>query len=77
MFALESWGTSSNNYGASTAQVKFWTRPDVNLLREIYEVEPTVKAVTGDADAWLRYCKRAKMLVDFSTSAQTSTIEKR
>jgi len=77
MFALESWGTSSNSYGASTAQVKFWTRPDVNLLREIYEVEPTVKAVTGDADAWLRYCKRAKMLVDFSTSAQISVIEKR
>jgi len=77
MFALEAWGTSSNNYGASTAQVKFWTRPDVNLLREIYEVEPAIKSVTGDADAWLRYCKRAKMLVDFSTSAQISTIEKR
>lgn len=76
-FALEAWGTSSNSYGASTAQVKFWTRPDVNLLREIYEVEPTIRAVTGDEDAWLRYCKRAKMLVDFSASAQISIIEKR
>jgi hypothetical protein len=77
MFALETWGTSSNNYGASTAQVKFWTRPEIGILRDIYQVEPTIKAVTGDADAWLRYCKRAKMLVDFSTSAQTSVIEKR
>jgi hypothetical protein len=49
----------------------------IKYLRDIYKVEPTIKAVTGDADAWLRYCKRAKMLVDFSTSAQTSTIEKR
>jgi hypothetical protein len=72
MFALEIWGTSSNNYGASTSQVKFWTRPDVSLLREIYEVEPTIKAVTGDADAWLRYCKQVRLLVDFSIGAQTS-----
>jgi hypothetical protein len=77
MFALETWGTSSNNYGASTAQVKFWTRPEIGILRDIYQVEPTIKAVTGDADAWLRYCKRAKMLVDFSTSAQISIIDKR
>jgi hypothetical protein len=77
MFALEAWGTSSNNYGASTAQVKFWPRPDIDVLREIYEVEPICKAATGDADVWLRYCKRAKMLVDFSTSAQISVISKR
>jgi hypothetical protein len=45
--------------------VKFWTRADVGLLREIYKVEPTVKAVAGDIDAGLRCCKREKILVDF------------
>jgi hypothetical protein len=72
MFALEAWGTSSNNYGASTSQVKFWPRPNIDVLREIYEVEPIVKEVAGDADAWLRYCKQVKLLVDFSIGAQTS-----
>lgn len=81
MWSLEGQGTSDTNYGASTAQVTKWTRPDMTGLGTIGIVNPDVlvDADTVDPNApnrYWRYIQFGRMKVDFTTSAQTSTIEK-
>lgn len=76
MYSLEAHGTSSNLYGASTAQVTFWARPDVHILREVYEDKPAVLQ-SDDSDVFYRFIGRGRLQLDFSTSAQSFQIIKR
>jgi hypothetical protein len=74
MGCLEAHGTSSTNYGASTAQVKLWTRPDTSKIGYVWNLSPAIVVDAGDADVYHRYAEFAKMSLDFSTGAQASRI---
>ncbi len=76
MYNLEAFGTSDTNYGASSAAVKKWVRPDVSQLGVVYCLNCMVKVDTGDADVYQRYVENGKFILDFSESAQTSIIQK-
>jgi len=77
MWAFEAFGTSNTNYGASTAQVKYWTRPDTAGIRKLFEVEPVVKQDSSDSDVYCRFADKGKLTIDFSSGAQSSSITKR
>lgn len=74
MASFEVHGTSSVSYGASTAQVKHWTRPDTSKIGEAWNLNAAIQVDTGDADVYHRYTEFAKLSLDFSTGAQASTI---
>lgn len=73
MFGFEYEGTSSTNYGASTAAVNFWDRPRIKQIGRTDEI--AVIQTTTDTDLLLRYGPRARCALDFSTGAQTSYAE--
>lgn len=75
MFALDGHGTSDHNYGASTAQVEYWTRPDVSKLGMIFSLSPTVQAVVGDDDKYLRYLQTGRLVLDYGAGVSGGSIE--
>ena len=77
MFSLDAVGSSDTSYGASSAKGKRWARPDVNGLGVVWTLSPAVQVDTGDVDVYIRQVEAAKFLVDFSASAQLSSITKR
>lgn len=76
MFCLESFGTSDTNYGASSATVTYWDREDLTSLGRIWYNSPNVKVDNVDSDVYWRYVDFGKFMLDFSSSAQTSSITK-
>lgn len=76
MFSLEAFGTSSVSYGASTAQVTFWDRPDVCGLSKVWSLTPSVQVDNNDSDVYIRFVEFGKLLLDFSDSAQDNLIIK-
>jgi hypothetical protein len=76
MFALEAFGTSDAYYGASSAEVDWWSRPDVSDMGLVYEVTPVIQVDAGDSDVYHRYVEFGKLSLDFSTGAQSSSITK-
>jgi hypothetical protein len=76
MFSLEAHGTSDTNYGASSASVKYWTRPGISDIGEIYCLNCSVQADNNDSSVYHRYVEGAKLTLDFNDSSQTSSIIK-
>ncbi len=76
MYNLEAFGTSDTNYGASSATVNRWIRPDISKMGTVYCLNCTVKQDGGDSDVYHRYVENAKITLDFSDGAQLSTISK-
>lgn len=76
MFALEAFGTSDANYGASSATVTWWTRPDVSKMGVVYEFVPSVTVDASDADVYRRFVEFGNFMLDFSQSAQASSVVK-
>jgi hypothetical protein len=76
MWSLDAVGTSSTSYGASTAQVKWWTRPDVSKMGPIYSLNSSVQVDVSDADVYWGYVQTGKFMLDFSDSAQDATATK-
>jgi len=74
MWSLDGFGSSDTLYGASSAAVKWWTKPDRSNIGVIWSENPVVKVHTGDSDVYFRFVEFAKFLVDFSTGAQLSSI---
>jgi len=74
MYALEAFGTSDTSYASGSAAVTYWTRPNTDGSGTIYEKYPGVNVSGLDADVYLRYTSSAILLLDFSTSAQASSI---
>jgi hypothetical protein len=74
MASLEGHGTSSNAYGASTAQVKHWDRPDVTKIGCAWTLNASIQLDVNDADVYHRYAEFAKFSLDFSAGAQSSSI---
>jgi len=75
MWSLEASGSSDAGYGAG-ATVTFWNRPDIKDIGVVWNLNVSVQQDTGDADVYYRYADTARMLLDFSTGAQTSSITK-
>lgn len=73
LFGADYEGTSSDNYGASTAAVKFWDRPKIKHIGRTEDI--SVIQTTTDTDLLIRFGPRAKCIVDFSSGAQTSYIQ--
>lgn len=73
VFGFEYEGTSSVNYGSSTAAVNFWNRPKIKHIGRTNDI--TVVQTTSDTDLVIRFGPRAKCVLDFSSGAQTSYIQ--
>jgi hypothetical protein len=76
MWALSAFGTSDTDYAPSTSTVDWWTRPDVSGLEFLWSLDPSVQEDAGDADVCWRFVRNGKLMVDFSTAAQASSITK-
>lgn len=70
MYGITVFGTSDTNYGASSAAVRCWPRPGF-----AYSVTPSVFQDTSDTDVYHRVVGADRMSLDFSTSAQKSSLE--
>lgn len=75
-FSLDAMGTSSVYYGASTAQVKLWTRPDVSGCGGVWTLNPSVQLDVNDANVYRRFAETARFDMDFTSNAQASAIVK-
>lgn len=76
MWSLDGFGSSDQNYGASSAAVDYWSRPDVTGVGRVYTLNASVQNDVNDSDVYLRFLDFAKLLLDFSSGAQTSSITK-
>lgn len=74
MWCLEAFGTSDTYYGASSATVTFWTRPNVKGAGRIWSEYPSVENDVNDNQVYWRFTDFAKFMLDFSDGAQTSSI---
>ena len=74
MFALDGYGTSDTGYGASSAAVEFWDRPDLKGAGRVWAPAPSVQNDIGDNQIYWRYTDFAKFMLDFSSAAQDSSI---
>lgn len=73
MYALEGWGTSDADYGASSATTRFWFRQNT-LGLSLWHVSPNVLVDVADADVYWRYADGGKLKLDFSSAAELSEI---
>jgi len=76
MWALDAIGSSDTSYGASSAAVTWWTRPDVSKMGPTYSLNCSVQVDASDSDVYWRYVQCGKFSLDFSSSAQDSDITK-
>jgi hypothetical protein len=73
MFGIDLSGSSDSSYASGSAAVKFWNRPNKKHIGKTSVISVTQKL--SDTDVCLRYGDHARVLLDFSTGAQTSSIE--
>jgi len=73
---LNAFGTSDTSYASGSAQVNWWTRPDVTGLGCSWCTDPSVQEDVNDADVFWRFVEHGKFMLDFSTGAQTSSVTK-
>lgn len=76
MWSLEANGTSSNYYGASTAQVAYWVRSSISEMGRVWNLNASVHMDLNDVDNYLRYVDHGRFELDFSLGAQDSKIIK-
>jgi hypothetical protein len=76
MWNLDAHGSSDTSYGASSAIVTMWNRPRTEGLGREWAPSPSVQQDVGDADKYYRYVDYGRMVLDFSSGAETSDIEK-
>jgi hypothetical protein len=76
-YNLEAFGSSDTSYASSSVTVTWWTRPDMSGMGRVWSLNPSVQNDTIDADVYHRYTDTAKLSLDFSSGAQTSSIVKR
>ena len=76
MFALDAAGTSDDSYGSGTAQVFFWSRPDSRSIGNYWSNSVNVIVDNSDSDVYYRFLEEATLILDFSSGAQFSSIQK-
>lgn len=77
MHTLEAFGVSDTLYGASSAKTDWYPRPDVSGLGIFGWKYPGVVVDTGDSDRYLAYTEFGRLVLDFSSDAELSFIEKK
>jgi len=75
MFQHQANGSSDINYGAGSAVVTFWTRPDILGLGKVTRNVPQVVVDASNPNVYLKYTEFGRLSADFSPSAQNSSIE--
>ncbi len=76
IYALDAFGSSDDYYGASSAKVVMWNRPDVCGLGKVWQLQPIVSADGTDAEAYIRFTDFGKLSVDFTVGVEESEILK-
>jgi hypothetical protein len=76
MWSLEACGTSDSFYGASSASVAYWERPDVSDMGKIWSIYPSVANDVSNSDIFYRYLEHGRISLDFSIGALTYNIIK-
>jgi len=76
MYSLDAVGTSDASYGAGSAKVVMWSRPDISGMGRVWEKKPNVTTDLTDADAYIRFTDFGKMTVDFTSGSEDSEIVK-
>jgi hypothetical protein len=76
MWNLDAFGTSDVYYGANSAAVTYWNRPKTEGLGREWSPSPSVQVNTADTDIYLRYLDFGKLVLDFSSAAETCCISK-
>jgi hypothetical protein len=66
IWAIDSVGSSSTNYGASSAQVNFWRRPNKSMGTP--SSAPSVLVDAGSADILIRYGTKCKMEINYGAN---------
>jgi len=73
---LEAFGTSDDYYGAGSAVVKRWNRPNTAGLGREWAISPSVQNDVSDNDKYHRYLDFGRLTLDFSSSAQVADIDR-
>ncbi|HLD90950.1 MAG TPA: hypothetical protein VI911_08060 [Patescibacteria group bacterium] len=76
MWNLDAFGTSDVYYGANSAAVTYWNRPKTEGLGREWSASPSVQLNNVDNDMYLRYLDFGKLVLDFSSGAETCCISK-
>jgi hypothetical protein len=76
MASLEGAGVSDTNYGATSGKGPWWVRPDVKGMGKVWTLNPSVQLDASDDDVYHRQSELARMTIDFSAEAETSSITK-
>lgn len=71
--SLDAQGSSHLLYGASSATVKMWLRPDVSNMGLTWVESPDILALVGSPDRFLRYLKFGKLYLDYNAFTATFT----
>lgn len=73
MWSLEANGTSSDYYGAGTAQVAYWGRASTSEMGKLWNLSASVQE---DKEVFLRYVDHGRFKLDFTPESQVGLIEK-
>jgi hypothetical protein len=74
MWSLEGWGTSDTNYGASSAAVDYWSKPDITEIGAVWSLNPSVQNDVNDNNLYHRYVGSAKLTLNCTPGGQSSSI---
>lgn len=74
MWSLEAYGTSDVYYGASTAQVTMWPRPDVSAIGKLWNLNAAVTQDNGDTGIYHRYVDYGKLSLGWVAAGETGYI---
>lgn len=77
MWNMNAWGTSDTSYASGSSEVDWWPPPDASSLGyNIWCLDPSVQEDGTDADVYFRFLEFGRLMLDFSTGAQDSSIIK-
>jgi hypothetical protein len=75
VFNVDAHGSSDTYYGAGSASVTFWTRPDLTHLGQ-EQILRTEYAISTDGNKYLRYLPSGRISLDFTSGSEVVTITK-
>jgi len=75
MWSLEGFGTSDNNYGASSAAVKFWNRPDWAGLGKTWNLNPSIQIGLDNTNIVHRFAGDAHFTLNFTDGSHSSMVD--
>lgn len=74
MASLGAFGTSDTSYASSSATVKRWEQPRVVDLK-LWNLNSSIQVDAADSDVYWRFVQGARLMLDFSDSAQKAEVQ--